>query len=114
MSKVVHVNKEPYDVYIGRPSKWGNPYTHIVDKETLAEFIVDSREEAISKYREYLTNNDELMGSIMELDGKTLGCWCIQDSNNPPYPYVCHGQVIQEIITSLKFKHVLRNTRKPL
>lgn len=114
MCKVVHIQKEPYDVYIGRPSKWGNPYTHILDRETLAEFIVNSREEAISKYREYLTNNEELMGSIMELDGKTLGCWCIQDSNNPPYPYVCHGQVIQEIITQLKFKHVLRNSRKPL
>jgi len=111
MCNVVHVNKESYDVYIGRPSKWGNPYTHIDDKETLAEFIVSNREEAINKYRDYLLNNQELMDSIMELDGKVLGCWCIKDSSNP-YPYVCHGQVIQEIITNLKFKNVLRNSRK--
>ena len=26
--RVVHCKKEPYDVYIGRPSKWGNPYSH--------------------------------------------------------------------------------------
>jgi len=24
-TRVVHCKKEPYDVYIGRPSKWGNP-----------------------------------------------------------------------------------------
>jgi len=24
---VVHCKKERYDVYIGRPSKWGNPFT---------------------------------------------------------------------------------------
>jgi len=25
-TKVVHCKKEPYDVYIGRPSKFGNPF----------------------------------------------------------------------------------------
>jgi len=25
-SLVVHCKKSPYDVYIGRPSKWGNPF----------------------------------------------------------------------------------------
>jgi len=25
--RIVHWKKEPYDVYIGRPGKWGNPYT---------------------------------------------------------------------------------------
>lgn len=114
MCKIVHVNKEPYDVYIGRPSKWGNPFTHIADKETLAEFIVENREEALSKYKEYLLNNAELMSTIMELDGKVLGCWCISDSNNPPVPYVCHGQIISEIITNLKLKNVLRNTRESI
>ena len=107
MCKVVHVNKEPYDEYIGRPSKWGNPFSHISDKETLAEFIVDSREKAIEKYREYLLNNKELMDSIMELDNKVLGCWCIADSDNPPTPYVCHGQVILEVIAQLKAKKFL-------
>ncbi len=107
MCKVVHINNEHYDVYIGRPSKWGNPFTHIEDKETLAEFVVTSREEAISKYREYLLNNTTLMDNIMELDGKILGCWCIKDSNNPPIPYVCHGQIILEIINQIKVKNFL-------
>ena len=26
MIKVVHINKEEYDIYIGRGSKWGNPF----------------------------------------------------------------------------------------
>ena len=25
-TRVVNCKKEPYDVYIGRPSKWGNPF----------------------------------------------------------------------------------------
>lgn len=37
---VVNKYKEDFDVYIGRGSKWGNPYTHIKDKTTKAEFIV--------------------------------------------------------------------------
>jgi hypothetical protein len=116
MSKVVHVNKENYDVYIGRgkcpttgrPSIWGNPFSHITEKHVLAEFIVESRDEAIRRFREYLLANEALMAQIMELDGKTLGCWCIDDSNHPPYPYICHGQVILEILTNLKAKRFLQ------
>lgn len=25
---VVHCKKAPYDVYIGRPGPWGNPFSH--------------------------------------------------------------------------------------
>lgn len=27
ITKVIHCKKESYDVYIGRPSIWGNPYS---------------------------------------------------------------------------------------
>ena len=84
MSKVVHIKKEPYDVYIGRPSRWGNPYSH--KDGTLAEFKVGSRREAISKYEEYLLQNEELMASLHELKGKILGCWC--------KPASCHGDIL--------------------
>jgi len=56
MTKVVHCKKEKYDVYIGRPSKWGNPFTHIKDKKTKAEFIVDNREEAVQRYKDWILN----------------------------------------------------------
>ena len=84
MSEIVNFKKEPYDVYIGRPSKWGNPYSH--KDGTLAEFKVGSRKEAISKYEEYLLQNDDLMNSLSELKGKILGCWC-----KPPR---CHGDIL--------------------
>lgn len=89
--KVVHFKKEKYDVYIGRGSKWGNPFTHITDKPTTAKFIVASREEAIQKYKEWLLEGEGkwLLEHLHELKGKTLGCWC--------HPKACHGDVLLEL-----------------
>lgn len=93
-TRVVHCKKESYDVYIGRPSKFGNPFTHIKDKQTKAEFIVETREEAVEKYREWILNQPELLSSLHELDGKTLGCWC--------KPKSCHGDILVELIEKQK------------
>lgn len=93
MTSVVHFKKEPYDIYIGRGSKWGNPYTHIKDRKTLATYVVDSREEAIEKYREYILNNKQLMKDLPELKDKILGCWCS--------PKSCHGDVLTELVNGL-------------
>lgn len=82
--KVVHCKKEEFDVYVGRGSKWGNPYSH--KKGTLAEHIVGSRREAIEKFEEYLLSNEDLMSSLNELKGKVLGCWC--------KPKSCHGDIL--------------------
>ena len=68
MCEVVHCQKNTYDVLICRPSKWGNPYSH--KDGTLAEFKVNTREESIIKYEEYLLNNKELMKSLPE-----VGTW---------------------------------------
>lgn len=94
MEKVVHCKKEKFDVYIGRPSKWGNPFTHIADRKTKAEFIVSSREEAISKYREWILTQPNLLNDLHELKDKTLGCWC--------KPKSCHGDVLLELIKERK------------
>lgn len=86
--KVVHCKKEPYDVYIGRPSKFGNPFSHLPG--TLAQWRVDTREEAIECFRNYLMNTPELLKAAKEeLRGKILGCWC--------HPQSCHGDVLVEI-----------------
>jgi hypothetical protein len=82
--KVVHCKREEFDVYIGRGSRWGNPYSHKVG--TLAEHVVGSRTEAIQKFEEYLLSNEELMASLPDLKGKTLGCWC--------KPKSCHGDIL--------------------
>jgi hypothetical protein len=91
MIKVVHCKKEPYDVYIGRPSKWGNPFSHL--SGTLAQYKVKSREEAVQKYSEWILTQPELLGSLHELQDKTLGCWC--------KPKACHGDVLCELLESL-------------
>lgn len=87
-TKIVHCKKEPYDIYIGRPSKWGNPFSH--KPNTLAEIKVASREEAIEKYREWIKSQPELLASLEELRGKILGCWC--------KPQACHGDILLELL----------------
>lgn len=53
MTKVVHCKQRPYDVHIGRPSKWGNPFS--IGKD-------GNRYQVIDKYREWimLDENEEL------------------------------------------------------
>ncbi len=94
--KVVHCKKEKYDVYIGRPSKWGNPFSH--EEGTLAKFKVNSRDEAVASYRKWITEGDgkHLLNDLHELDGKILGCWC--------KPKACHGDVLVELIEKQKQK----------
>ena len=82
--RVVHCKREEFDVYIGRGSRWGNPYSH--KEGTLAEHVVGSRTEAIQKFEEYLLSNEELLDSLEELRGKILGCWC--------KPKSCHGDIL--------------------
>ncbi len=85
---VVHCKKEPYDVYIGRPSIFGNPFTH--KQCTQAEIVVSSREEAVSKFEEWLLSKPDLVAKAKkELKGKVLGCWCS--------PLSCHGDVLARI-----------------
>jgi hypothetical protein len=85
--KLVNCNHDKCDVYIGRPSKWGNPYSHKNIKGTIK---VSSRKEAIEKYRIYLQNNEDLLKALPELKGKVLGCWCA--------PKACHGNVLLEFL----------------
>lgn len=86
--KVVHCKKEPYDVYIGRPSKWGNPFSH--KEDTLAKFKVETREEAVALYEIWITEHPGVVEEIKrELKGKVLGCWCA--------PKACHGDVLVRI-----------------
>lgn len=87
MSLVVHCKKSPYNVYIGRGSKWGNPFSHKAG--TKAQYVVSSREEAIAQYEAWLKKQPELMAALPELKGKVLGCWCS--------PLACHGDVLTRL-----------------
>lgn len=90
-TKVVNKYVEKYDLYIGRGSKWGNPFSH--QENTKAEFIVGSREEAIDAYYDWIKTQPDLMNDLHELKGKTLGCFC--------KPKECHGDVLVAIIKEL-------------
>lgn len=74
--------------YIGRPSKWGNPFSHL--SNTLAEFKVKDRDEAVDSYRNWIMNNKKLMSELEELRGKDLVCWC--------HPKKCHGDILKELL----------------
>lgn len=78
-TKVVHCKKSKFDVYIGRPSIWGNPFEMGKD---------GTREEVIQKYRDWFLTQPDLQRRIGELKGKTLACWCS--------PKACHGDVLKE------------------
>lgn len=83
-TRVVHCKKEKYDVYIGRPGKWGNPFSV---KE-------HGRQRCIELYREYILGRPDLLHALTELDGKVLGCWC--------RPQACHGDVLVELLQKYK------------
>ncbi len=77
---VVHCKKKHYDVYIGRPSKWGNPF--VIGED-------GSRKEVIEKYKKYILEKFTKEQIQEELKGKILGCWCS--------PLDCHGDILSEI-----------------
>lgn len=93
---------EEISILIGRPSIFGNPYTHLKGK-TIAKFKVSTREEAVSKYRDYFYKmietqkvwRDELF-RIKELSKTNdihLMCWC--------KPLACHGDIIKEYLDQM-------------
>lgn len=64
-------------VFIGRPSKWGNPF--VIGKD-------GTRAEVIAKYEAWIVEQPELMAALHELTGKDLVCFCDPDP--------CHGHIL--------------------
>lgn len=83
-TSVVNMYKEKYDVYIGRPSKWGNPY--IIGRD-------GNRADVIKKYKQHVLQHPELLDALHELKGKRLGCYC--------KPAACHGDVLVKLVEEL-------------
>ena len=75
--KIVNLRHEAYDIYIGRGTKWGNPF--IINKD-------GNREEVIQKYEDYFCKNKYLLYALQELEDKILGCHC--------KPLACHGDIL--------------------
>jgi len=85
ITKVVHCKKEKYDVYIGRPSLFGNPFSIGRD---------GNRKEVIAKFGVYffkrIMTDKKFHLAVLGLKGKILGCWC--------KPKECHGDIIVEYL----------------
>lgn len=70
-------------VYVGRPTRWGNPYSVNVR---------GTRERSLDQFRAYVSemNPDVRAGWLADLRGKTLMCFC-------PLGVPCHGDVLLEL-----------------
>lgn len=76
------------DVYIGRGSEWGNPFSSKPSSYDVV--VVASNTEAILRYEEYLIDRlyrePALREEVAKLKGKRLFCYC--------KPAPCHGDVL--------------------
>ncbi len=79
----------PDTVYVGRPTKWGNPFR---------PGAAVTAKKAVAKYRAYLMDSGDLLFALSELRGRNLACWC--KPNEP-----CHADVLLELAN--------RGTRPP-
>ena len=93
-------------VYVGRPSRWGNPWkAEMVDgvgwccTDTRTGLIIQARDAAdahdlaVAHYRAWIAESDPdgtRDAARAELRGKPLCCWC------PPH-LACHADVLLEL-----------------
>ena len=92
---VVRAGWFDYDVYIGRGSKWGNPFSHRPSGQP-GVIYVPTRAEAVKRHREWIQTQPQLLAQLHELKGKRLGCpGCDPDGQE------CHGHVLAELADAL-------------
>lgn len=81
MCKVLnkHTSGVPQDaIYIGRGSKWGNPFRIGPDGD---------RATVIAKHEQWLRTQHDLLRALDELRGCDLVCFCA--------PLACHGDLLR-------------------
>lgn len=97
MPRILNKRKDliPSDaIYIGRPSKWGNPFR--LDSRS----GMTGRFKVIGRYRRWMSGDPDIIRYVgreppsmedvrRELRGKDLVCWCA--------PLPCHGDVLLEL-----------------
>jgi hypothetical protein len=68
-------------VYVGRPTRWGNPF----------KVSVYGLEESLRLFRKYLEARLRVEPDFLEpLRGKDLACWC-------PLDRPCHADILLEL-----------------
>lgn len=77
-------------IYIGRSSKWGNPFRIGVH---------GTRRGVLARYEKWLLDQDQLLRDLDELRGKTLVCYCA--------PKKCHGDLLHYLANSNETDRIL-------
>ena len=95
-ARVVHVEHQPFDVYVGRKPKWGNPRWG--NPEELKKHGYD-RQKCLRAYAEWLCASER--GALIQayahrLKSKALGCHC----RRPGHDVLCHGLVLVALAES--------------
>lgn len=73
-------------VYVGRPTKWGNPWSHLPSKDTRVMHVSD-RLMAVECFESMMRKREDLQKQAREeLRGKDLVCWCA--------PHDCHAETL--------------------
>jgi hypothetical protein len=67
-------------VYIGRGSKWGNPF--VIGRD-------GNRDQVVAKHEYWLSRQNDLLRQIDELKGRDLVCYCS--------PLACHGNLLVKL-----------------
>lgn len=88
---VEQAKREDRFVLIDRTTLWGNPFSH--RRDTIARWLVRTRDEAIARYEEWLKTQPVLVENLPTLRGKLLGCHCL--------PEPCHGLVLARLADAL-------------
>jgi hypothetical protein len=76
-------------VYIGRGSKWGNPFKIGRDGERVA---------VIAKYERWLAEQHHLLRALDELSGRDLVCFCA--------PRSCHGDLLLRLANAAREERI--------
>jgi hypothetical protein len=76
-------------VYIGRGSKWGNPFRIGPDGDRAA---------VIAKYERWLADQHQLLRALDELRGRDLVCFCA--------PAACHGDLLLRLANATREERI--------
>ncbi len=75
--------------YIGRGSKWGNPF--VIGRD-------GDRATVIARYEHYLRQRHDLLRALDELRGRHLVCFCA--------PLACHGDLLLRLANASRAERI--------
>lgn len=108
VNKHTHIPTE-HDIYVGRGSVLGNPYTSKYVESTLAKYQAINRNHAVALYHEHLhdaikngdvaiCNELKRIAKLSKSQDINLVCFC--------KPLLCHAEIIKSAVEQLLAKHL--------